>query len=194
MQKLIGAFCISFLFILTGCHSREENGTSVPVNSTEAVNIFPVTSFIKAQLKQIDSMAVTPLKITSENGKSDSSWLKREAVRNYAREFLTPVIDSANMSSLFSEKSFLDQTINAFTFSYDPKVKLPGSIKLTHWDVYMNPQTNKIERIYLVKQNADTIKQLTWVVNKWYSVRTITKSNSNEPGIKEDKLIWDFDD
>jgi hypothetical protein len=58
----------------------------------------------------------------------------------------------------------------------------------------MNPQTNKIERIYLVKQNADTIKQLTWVVNKWYSVRTITKSNSNEPGIKEDKLIWDFDD
>lgn len=194
MQKLFGAFCISFFFMLTACHSREERGAIVKNNSVDTVNIFPVTDFLKAQLKQIDSMPVTPLKVISENGKGDSSWLKRVEIRNHATPFLTPVIDSANMISLFSEKSFLDQTINAFTFSYDAKVKLPDSIKLTHWDVYMNPQTNKIERIYLVKQNADTTEQLTWVVNKWYSVRTIIQEAGKEAKIKEEKIIWNFDD
>ena len=102
------------------------------------------------------------------------------------------------MSSLFSEKSFLDQTINAYTFSYDPKEKLPDSIHLVHWDVYMNPQTNSIQRIYLVKQrdSAGTgiINQLTWVVDKWFSIRTITQVQGDKPDIKEKKMIWNFDE
>jgi hypothetical protein len=98
------------------------------------------------------------------------------------------------MMALFSEKSFLDQTINAYTFSYDPKVQLPDSIKLIHWDVYMNPQTNSIQRIYMLKQNADTTTQLTWVINKWYSIRTIIAQPNSKAKIKEEKMIWDFDD
>jgi len=167
-------------------------------NPDDTVNIFPVTSFLKAQLKRIDSMPVTPLKIVTENGKSDSVWLKREDIRTNAMPFLTPLIDSTTMASLFSEKSFLDQTINAFTFSYDAKIKLPDSINLTHWDVYMNPQTKNIDRIYLVKEKnnsgVNTTTQLTWLVNKWYSIRTITQLSNAQPKIKEEKMIWDFDD
>lgn len=192
MQKIFGFTCFCLLLIFASCHS-EENGTIVKNKAADTTNIFPVTSFLKAQLKEIDSLPVTPLKAVSENGKTDSTWLKREDIRKNATPFLTPLIDSATMISFFSEKSFLDQTINAFTFSYDPKVKLPDSINLTHWDVYMNSQTNKIERIYLVKENADTTKQLTWVVNKWYSIRTIIQEPGKEAKIKEEKMIWDFD-
>jgi hypothetical protein len=139
-------------------------------------------------------MPVTPLKIITDNNKIDSVWMKRQDIRGNATPFLTPVIDSATMALFFSEKSFLDQTINEFTFSYDAKKKLPDSINLTHWDVYMNPQTKDIDRIYLVKENADTTTQLTWLVNKSYSIRTIIQKPNSEAKIKEEKIIWDFDD
>ncbi len=187
----------TFLAIFISCHSANTD-QHLRISSNDTVNIFPVTSFLKAQLKSLDSMPVTPLKIITENGKSDSLWLKREDLRIHATPFLTPLIDSTTMISLFSEKSFLDQTINAFTFSYDPKTKLPDSVNLTHWDVYMNPQTKNIDRIYMVKEkndsNANITTQLTWVSNKWYSIRTITQLPNAQPRIKEEKIIWNFDD
>jgi len=196
MQKLFPLILIATVFLLISCHS-ENNSSTLKNNLSDTVNIFPVTSFLKAQLKLIDTLPVTPLKIITENGKSDSTWLKRDEIRSYATPFLTPEIDSTNMASLFSEKSFLDQTVNAYTFSYDAKTKLPDSIHLTHWDVYMNPQTQNIDRIYMVKEkntsDTNSITQLTWLVNKWFSIRTITQLRNQQPKIKEEKLIWDFD-
>jgi hypothetical protein len=192
MQKFFAVVVLFFIIFFSACSEKKNHTASTIPVQTE--NIFPVTDFLKGQLRIIDSMGVTPLKIISVNGKTDSVWLKREDIRKNATPFLRPVIDSANMYSLFSEKSFLDQTINAFTFSYDPKKKLPDSIKITHWDVYMNPQTNTIDRIYIVKENADTTSQLTWLVNKWYSIRTIVQLANAQPQIKEEKMIWNFDD
>jgi hypothetical protein len=197
MQRLFRFLPMVFLLVFISCHSGNSDQL-LKNNPDDTVNIFPVTSFLKAQLKIIDSMPVTPLKIVTENKKIDSFWMKREDIRTNAAPFLKPLIDSATMTSLFSEKSFLDQTINAFTFSYDAKTKLPDSVNLTHWDVYMNPQTKNIDRIYLVKEknnsDANTTTQLTWVVNKWYSIRTITQLPNAQPKIKEEKMIWDFDD
>lgn len=168
------------------------------VDSGGVESIFPVTNFLKGQLKMLDSMEITPLKMITSNGKTDSIWLKRKDIRPEAASFLTPLVDSASMSSLFSEKSFLDQTINSYTFSYDPRGKLPDSIKLTHWDVYMSPQTNSVTRIYMVKENVgndtDVTTQLTWFVNKWFSIRTIKQPKGKQPEITEEKMIWDFDD
>jgi len=199
MQKLFFSlifFC--FFLIFSGCSSETQSVLSSNNSDSENLTIFPVTSFLKGQLLEIDSMATTPLKITMQNGKIDSVWLKREDIRPAAASFLKPVIDSATMSSLFSVKSFLDQTINAYTFTNDPKGKLPDSIEIRHWDVYMSPETNKITRVYLVKEktekNVDITTQLTWLSDRWFSIRTITQAPGKQPVIKEEKMIWDFDD
>ncbi len=161
-------------------------------SSIDSVNIFPVTSFLKAQLKELDTMPVTPLLVVTEKGKNDSTWLKRSDIRGNALHFLSPEIDSASMHSFYKENSFLDQTINAYTFSYDPKIQLPDSIHLTHWDVYMNPQTNSIERIYMVKENdsanQNITRQLTWLVNKWYQHQNHhSKFRDNRQKLKKKK-------
>lgn len=197
MQKLfLFLLLVCFLFF-NACHSNETLSPVAQKNSADSTNIFPVTSFLRAQLKELDTMPVTPLLLTIKQGKTDSTWLKRSDIRKNALPFLSPEIDSASMHTLFKENSFLDQTINAYTFSYDPKKVLPDSIHLTHWDVYMNPQTNMVERIYLVKEkdsaHQNVTTQLTWLVNKWYSVRTITQIPGQEAEIREEKIIWDFD-
>ncbi len=195
MQKLFTFLIAGLLIILSACHSKN---TDVPAgkNTKEPQTIFPVTDFLKGQLRQIDSMPVTPLKTVTVNGKTDSAWLKRESIRLFAAPFLIPVIDSLTMAPYFSEKSFLDQTINAVTFSYDASAKLPDSIKLRHWDVYIDPQTGTVQRIYLVKESVEnstnTTTQLTWKTGQWCSIRMIMQKTGKDPEIKEERMIWDF--
>ena len=168
------------------------------ISSEVPISFFPVTDFLLGQLSEIDNLPVTPLKININGKKQDSTWLKREDIRKLAAPFLYPVIDSVFMAKYFAGKSFLDQTINAFTFSYDVKTQLPDSIKLIHWDVYIDPQKNNVQRIYLVKEDskhaANITTQLTWNTNKWFSVRTIIQSPGKEPEVKEEIMKWDFDD
>ena len=196
MQKFITVICTVTTFFLFNCHSAKEKQVDADKN-TEVQSFFPVTDFLLGQLKETDSLPVTPLKITISGNKQDSVWLKKEDIRKFAFPFLHPVIDSILMRNYFTEKSFMDQTINAITFSYDAKTKLPGSIKLNHWDVYIDPQKNIVQRIYLVKEetiNGENVTtQLSWKVNKWCSIRTIIQQPNKVPQITEDIMKWDFD-
>ena len=134
------------------------------------------------------------MKYTTVNGHTDSAWIKIEELDSVVAEFLHPRIDSANLVTLFSEKSFLDQSLDAVTFTYDPATVLPDSMKLKHWDVYVDPKTSKVKRVYMVKEVDKTkILQLTWVNGQWCKITTIS-TNANEvmKVEKEEKLIWDF--
>ncbi len=196
MLKNILLFFTASLFIIN-CNQKKttlsQQQASQPKNS-----FFPVTQYILGQLNELDSLPVTPLKITSINGKVDSVWMKREDIRSFAQPFLTPHIDSVTWHKYFSEKSFLDQTINAFTFSYDPVNRLPDSIKLKRWDIYIDPDNNKVKRIFIVKQLNDTkipqVIQLTWKSGYYCKITSISEKPGEEPKIKEEQLIWNFNE
>ena len=198
MQKFITVICIACIFSLCACHTSTEKQVDMVKNTEEAQSFIPVTDFLLGQLYITDSLPITPLKITIAGDRKDSVWLKKKDIRKFAFPFLHPVIDSVKMGNYFTVKSFMDQTINAITFSYDAKTKLPDSIKLNHWDVYIDPQKNTIQRIYLVKEDTindeSIITQLTWKVNKWCSIRTIVQQPGKAPQVKEEIMKWNFDE
>jgi hypothetical protein len=180
---------VFIIFLLAGCKEQQSQTPAQTIkDSTEESTFFPVTEFILGELAQIDSLPVTPLKIISVDGKEDS----------IAQPFLYPKIDTANMKDLFAEKSFLDQTINAFTFSYDPISTLPDTMQLRRWDVYVDATKNKVKRVYIVKvvnEKSSATKQtiqLTWIAGHWCKITTIAEQENNPPKIKEEKMIWDF--
>ena len=183
-------------FIITACDQKKIEQQDKKI-SQDKDNFFPVTQYLLGQLKEMDSLPITPLKITHVNGKTDSVWMKKEEIRPFVQPFLNPVIDSLRWSGYFTEKSFLDQTINAFTFSYDPIKQLPDSIELKRWDVYVDPATGTVKRIYIVKQlnttPAQTI-QLTWKQGSYCKITTITEQAGTPPQIKEEQLIWNFNE
>ena len=186
------------MFFLCACHTPKVKQADVDKDAEAAQSFFPVTDYLLGQLNITESRPVTPLKITINGNRRDSVWLKKEDIRKFAFPFLHPVIDSVSLHNYFTEKSFMDQTINAVTFSYDAKIKLPDSIKFNHWDVYVDPQKNTVQRIYLVKEeaiNGKTITtQLTWKANKWCSIRTIVQQPGKDPQVEEEILKWDFDE
>ncbi len=194
MLKTFSFFAITTI-ILISCNQKRNVQFQQQV-APDQNNFFPVTQYIRGQIKELDSLPVTPLKISTINGKSDSAWIKKENIKAFVQPFLYPVIDSLTLHNYFTERSFLDQTINAVTFSYDPVKPLPDTMQVKHWDVYADPEKGKIKRIYIVKQlNTDPMQtmQLTWNSDKYCKITTITEKPNLPPEIKEEELIWNFD-
>jgi len=188
-------FFVPVIMLLSSCNNSQ---SSPQDNAEKAVpekqSFIPVTSIIKGELYEIKNKGVNPLKYTSSNNHTDSAWLKLEELNEAVKEFLEPEIDSVNLVSFFTEKSFLDQSINAVTFTYEPTGPLPDSMTLKRWDVYLEPESGKVKRIYIVKEISKTkTLQLTWLSRKWCKVTTII---TDEKGIssveKEEKITWDF--
>lgn len=179
----------------TACSgSKKEPSPGTVTEQEKKPSFFPVTSYIKGQIFDIRRRGINPLYHVTHNSRTDSTWLKLEDIEKAVHAFLEPVIDSTNLTSLFDEKDFLDQTIAAYTFTYEPKASLPDNMTLRRWDVYIDAESNKVRRIYMVKKiNENQTLQLTWQSNKYCKVVTIgTDSSGNSRVEKEEQITWDF--
>jgi hypothetical protein len=195
-MKFFQVILVAFVCCISCNENNADNTASnygEPVEQ-EKQSFFPVTDFIKGQLQDIRKDGINPLKFTTANGKTDSAWLKIEDFEKEIGPFLSPVIDSTNLTSLFTEKRFLDQTINAFTFTYDPVKQIPDSFAFQRWDVYVDPQKNTVSRIFLIKKIAADKKQLlTWVPGVNCKIVTVYDDGKGKSGIEKDVTIkWDF--
>ena len=189
-------YLLACSFFLYACTDSGKQTPEQPsgTDTTEIQRFFPVTAYLKGEIFNLKKSGTNPLKYTTVNNRTDSVWVKVEELDADLQEFLQPEIDSANLITLFSEKSFLDQSINAVTLTYDPTTILPDSMKLKHWDVYINPKTNKVKRIYMLKEiDKNKILQLTWISNQWCKIVSIVTNEKGESKIeKEEKFILDF--
>jgi len=198
MSKL--CFIISLVVYLSACATKTERvQPSLAVeHSNSQDSFFPVTSYIKGQLLLIDSLPITPLQIVSIKGKTDSIWRTKEILKQFLAPFSTTEISETNLTKYFKETRFNDQTINAITFTYDPRVKLPDSISLRHWDVYVDPENGVVSKIYMVRQlkekGQSITQQLTWQAGKLAKISTIlNKPDGSLELLKEEQFIWNFE-
>ncbi|HQR00464.1 MAG TPA: hypothetical protein PLA61_06455 [Ferruginibacter sp.] len=193
MRYLLALLLLPVFF--TACSGSKKEPSPGPGSEPEKKSsFFPVTSYIKGQIFDIRRRGINPLYHVTSNNRTDSTWLKLEDIEKAVHAFLEPVIDSTNLTSLFDEKDFLDQTIAAYTFTYEPKASLPDNMTLRRWDVYIDAESNKVRRIYMVKKiNENQTLQLTWQSNKYCKVVTIgTDSSGNSRVEKEEQITWDF--
>ena len=195
MNKFL-VFVSCMLLLHVSCNSIDKKEKMAPAKKI-ILSVFPVTEFLKGQLKEVENSPVTPLKTTVINGHIDSTWISRDSIRIFASPFLTPVIDSASLSAFFNGDSFLDQTIHSITLSYEANNNLPQNISLRTIDIYVEPVGNTITKVYLLKENYNdplrTKVQLTWKTGEWCKIVTITQKEGVEPVIKEEKMTWAFD-
>ena len=60
-----------------------------------------------------------------------------------------------------------------------------------HWDIYINPESNRVSRIYLVKQiDSITTKQLTWIPEKSCKIITIKSVENTTDIVDEISIKW----
>lgn len=193
MQKR-NIFFLVLLICLNACRNtpaKDAAQAAAPGQQVakDTMNIFPVSDFLAGQIKTIESMPVTPLRLITDSDKTDSAWITREDIQKFARPFFNPVIDSAMLSRFFKGNSFLDQTVNSVTLTYSIIPEFTNRLPLRTITVYIHPETNKVERVYIEKEAGDTIEQLTWKPDDWFSIRKIEDGKINE-----EKIKWNFAD
>jgi hypothetical protein len=187
----------AFMLLLNSCTINEKKipltANSITTDSLAKQRFFPVTTYIKGQLYSIKEKGLNPIQYIIEGNKKDSSWLKIEDLPSAINEFITPEIDSTNLIQLFLEKKFVDQSLDAVTLTYEPIKKLPDSLSLSSWTVYIEPETGNVKRIYLVKTKTTKTTQLTWNSNANCKMVYLT-SNADGSFVvdKEVKINWDY--
>lgn len=195
---MLNRLLLGILLFFSACGNNNEtsvvkdnsNSPQVIIGDTVS-NFFPVSSYLKGEIFGIKSGGITPIKKTTIGNKMDSEYVKEVDFQTTFAEFLSPIIDTSNLKNTFTEKRFLDQTLNAFTFTYDPTNGQENSFSFKHWDVYVDPETNKVKRIYLTKKvDADTQLLLTWQSGKWCKIITV----KNATIIKEEKVSWSYEE
>ncbi len=192
------SFSVALFFIVTfGCNVKNAkpvistNDNTLSNGNDTASNFFPVTSFLKGEIRNIKLGSFTPFLKTTIGNSTDSALLKIEEIDDVVAPFLNPIIDSINCKNFFIEKTFLDQTINAITFTYDSKPSSFVNFAFIHWDIYIDPDTEKVTRIYLVKKESENkIVQLTWIVGKYCTIVSI--NNKTTEVEKVVKLSWSY--
>jgi hypothetical protein len=200
MKFFFAAILITCLFSF--CSDNNKQAAVVTTDNTgkdsTPVSFFPVTSFLEGQMAELDSLQITFLHIITVKEKTDSVWERRENIRPLLKPFLAEKIDTGNLTSLFKVTKFNDQTINAITFTYEPVKPLPDSVSLRHWDLYINPETGKVSKVYILREVNEAGKkytqQLTWQTGKWAKINTLSDNvNGITEVVKEDKVVWRFD-
>ncbi len=154
----------------------------------EQENFFQVTNFILGQLVDIQSAHLNPIVYTAIKGKRDSNWVSQDSIKNVVVPFLKPVIDSTNLKDFFQLTSFYDSTMKRFIFSHAPSSKLPDDFALRKWDIYIDPEAEKIERVYLEKITGNLKQILTWNTDKSCKIVEI----QNDKIVKTTEMLWEF--
>jgi len=189
-------FLLFIILLLSSCDNKQSVNQNVPTDTTKS--FFPVTDYLLGQIHELNNTPVTPLKITTYKDKVDSVWMKPEEIKLFVQNFITPVIDSVKLNALFKEKSFLDQSINAFTLTYDPIAKLADTAVLRRWDVYIDAEANTVKRIYLEKKlsqkDGSYLQKLTWKAGHYCKIITVNEKDTSLKNIREEQLTWNFDE
>ena len=183
-------FILIFVCLITSCSQNKSEKSTAGQPDSDA-SFFPVGNYLLGDIASIKQNGISPKYFHLKNGISDSSFLQIENIKSNLSDFLSPFIDSAIMNSWVKEAKFYDESIASFTLSYDVQKDFYEKTTWRKWDVYVDPESQKVDRLFLVKNNSDsTIAQLTWIPKSFAKIVIINNQNSSV--VEEKTFIWNY--
>lgn len=180
---MFAALLLAALFSFNSCKNKKQ----------EPKNYIDVSSYMKGQLKYIDTVPFAFLKVVQQDSLyTDSQFISKEQVKSIVEPFLVKELEKKNFEENFKEVSFADLTIETVTISYDAvNEKSPVS----RVDIYVNPEKERITQLYLIRheQKGDSAvtQQLLWKHNKSFVLITSTAKKDEPEKVITEKVVWD---
>src|SRR4051812_9633505 len=191
-MKRTGFFLALTTLFLVQCKNKE---TSNDVGDTSGP--FPVLSYLKSQVRHVDTSLYAIVKIAKVQGRQDTTYLRREDFNTAAQDFLSlPDINSKALRKKYSETKLYDEDLKKVVISYVPKDKEDEAL-ITRQDVIIDPakgEENQVQTIYIetVSNNDDSTvqKRLTWNADQSFQVvRIVSKTNQPE-NVQTTDVTW----
>jgi len=192
-------YCSFLLLLIASCgenndqNSIAESAKPNTADQPERPSFFPVTDYLKGQIKLMKTSTINPLLHTKIGNQEDSCQIRIEAIDSVLKDFIEPVIDSVHLSPYFKENKFEDATLALITLSYDAQKTIPENIPWNRWDIYIDPTSGEIKRVFMVRtdENGDS-KQLLFKAGEYWKITSIS-GGSDAKIISEKTLMLKYD-
>lgn len=184
MQKLFILLTGLFIFI-AACNTSG--------SKKEKPDFIDVAAYVKGQLAYLDSIPFSFEKTTLKDSVyTDTVFLNKAELRSLVMLFLPEELEKKNFQRYYEETLFGDAGMNTITLTYQPEEK--KDLQIQRVDVYVNPETQEIAKLYIVRRNetkdSTLAQQLLWKHNKSCRIiTTVYKPNTPERVISE-KINW----
>jgi hypothetical protein len=183
MYKLLNIAIISSVLLFYSCNNQPEK---------EKATFIDVAGYLKGQLAFLDTVPLALLKTSLiDTVYTDSMFIQKEKLRAIVNNFLLPQLDKGTFEKSFEETTFMDASINTITLTYNA---IDKTLPVQRIDVYVNPETEQIKRIYLVRQQQlkDTTlsQQLLWNHNSSCTIISNRQTSKGEETNTTEKITW----
>lgn len=179
---------LPIILILVSCRGNQNKGE-------EAVEFFPVHSYLHSQVAHIDTSLYPLRKIVRNNGRSDTSFMPREQFRKEAADFLTiPDIASKKLKDDYIESRIYDDVLKRVLFSYSPK---EDDAPILRQDVTIEPGAggdDAVKTIFINQLNdfsdSTVQKKMLWEVGRRFQVITTVSRNGSADKTRTLEVWW----
>lgn len=179
---------LPFILLLAACKSGKKNGE-------EAVEFFPVHSYLHSQVAHIDTSLYPLRKITRQNGQSDTVYITREQFRGEAADFLAiPDIASEKLKDDYTESRIYDDVLKRVLFSYTPNEE---DAPILRQDVTIEPGAagdDAVKTIFINQLNdyrdSSVQKKMLWEVGRRFQVVTTVSQAGNTDKTRLLEVWW----
>ena len=183
MKKILAG---SILLLLLACSNKKK----------EKEGFFPVLSYIKSQVAQVDTSLYPIIMITWQDSvHTDTTYVKREEFRDLAIDFLDiPDLTEKKYQSLYTEEKFFDQGLNRVVFTCKPKKTDTAMIQQQETQIAPDPSGDKVKSFFidLIVPNKDSSveKKMLWKVDESFQVATIVQKPGQPEITRIIKVAW----
>lgn len=185
MFNVLKGVILACLLLMQACRSKS--------SQQEKPDFIDVSAYLKGQLAYLDSVPFAFEKTTLKDSLyTDTVFLNKESFKELVVPFLTEELEKKNFQKRYKETLFADAGINSITLTYEPEDN--GGLAVQRVDVYVNPETQQIDKLYIVRSSNSTdsslTQQLLWKHNKSCRIiTTVYKPDQTERVINE-KINW----
>lgn len=184
-------FVSAIVTLMLSCSTKKKETEKVDTSQ-----YFPILSYLKSQVKALDTSMYRFIKIETADGKTDTSDISREDVRKYANDFLEiPDITDSDYGSDYSALTSYDSLMGRVFMSYTAYDK---DVEVVKQDVTILPRfgdgADEVKTVYIEKIKSDddkTIeKKMLWEMKKYFNIITITQKENAPEKIHSLKIEW----
>jgi hypothetical protein len=178
---------LAFPILLFSCKDKSKG--------TGETGTFPALSFIKSQVRDVDTSLNAITKIVTFNNRTDSTPIHRNQFRAEAAPFLNlPDISSRQLRDDYTETKLYDETLKQVVFFYtakDPEAAIQREQVLIDPDKGSSGAVNTIIIDYYEDKNGEsTHKNLMWEVNHQFQISESVPGPGGTERIRRTRVVW----
>ncbi|HYF33465.1 MAG TPA: hypothetical protein VD993_20210 [Chitinophagaceae bacterium] len=182
------------LVLVLAIAACNDNNTPTEKDYANAPKFFPVANYIRDDIKSAGSEPIGVQYYFSSPQKKDSSYIGLDTMKQLAQQaFLVPEIEKENFERSFKETTFLDETTQMATLTYQ---SMDSTTIVKRVDVLLEPgtQADDVRTIYMEKMYNDgdtaVIQRMSWK-RTWFKIITLKMLRDNPTTVETLMIGWD---